>query len=290
MERLLLAELLQTNSETCHLSIWCATAAEVMQSATSQPQSQAEKEKAKDRKRNKKTENNGGKVRAKRRMWSAEEEAALQEGVKEHGEGRWKKIQSDPTYPFLRTNRSSVDLKDKWRVISRKRRKLEEQANGMAADPGGSTSTAVRIKKSMAASSAAAASLSASASASASAASEKKAKRASPQLTKAPVQKRTSSGSTRGLGALIDAKEAEKLAHDHTTEDEPPFWLQWDDPSAQDHNTWYKVHVRPDNPPGMPAGWCLLHIYADFHVEEAFNLVKYAASSRLRRYGSTPGD
>ena len=67
------------------------------------------------------------KMRAKRRMWSEEEECSLREGVLQHGEGRWKKIQSDPNYPFLRTNRSSVDLKDKWRVISRKRRKLEEQ-------------------------------------------------------------------------------------------------------------------------------------------------------------------
>jgi hypothetical protein len=33
----------------------------------------------------------------------------------------------------------------------------------------------------------------------------------------------------------------------------------------------------------MPAGWTLLRIFADFSVDEAFNLVNYAALGRLRR-------
>ena len=208
------------------------------------------------------------KMRAKRRMWSEEEECSLREGVLQHGEGRWKKIQRDPAYPFLRTNRSSVDLKDKWRVISRKRRKLEEQNNAQpsttaqkkAAPEAGSTSrTAARVSK----------------------------QPLQPVSKSTGRQKRGQPGSKtrcgRSLGLTISPKDAELLAHQHTTETQPHFWLQWDNPSAQDHDRWYKVHVRSDNPAGMPAGWTLLHIFADFCVDEAFNLVSYAALGRLRR-------
>ena len=37
----------------------------------------------------------------------------------------------------------------------------------------------------------------------------------------------------------------------------------------------------------MPAGWCLLEIFADFTVDEAFNLVDYAKLGRLRRVRAT---
>ena len=32
---------------------------------------------------------------------------------------------------------------------------------------------------------------------------------------------------------LFAASAAEMLANEYTTEDRPPFWLQWDDPSAE---------------------------------------------------------
>ena len=48
---------------------------------------------------------------------NAEEEKALREGVKRHGMGRWKYIKTDPEFSQCLTNRSNVDLKDKWRNI-----------------------------------------------------------------------------------------------------------------------------------------------------------------------------
>eukprot|EP01052_Picozoa_sp_SAG31_P042310 SAG31_NODE_6681_length_1926_cov_1.362343_3_plen_135_part_01 len=100
--------------------------------------------------------------------------------------------------------------------------------------------------------------------------------------------RKSSSGGSKRFGAMIDAAEAELLAHQYTTECRPQFWLQWDDPSAQDHDAWYKVRVSGENPASsagckMPAGWCLLEIAADFTVDEAFNLVSYAQLGRLRR-------
>ncbi|XP_059638450.1 single myb histone 4-like isoform X3 [Cornus florida] len=47
--------------------------------------------------------------------WTAEEEEALRAGVGKYGTGKWKHILNDPQFaPFL-TQRSNIDLKDKWR-------------------------------------------------------------------------------------------------------------------------------------------------------------------------------
>ena len=61
--------------------------------------------------------------RKKRKSFSAEETANLEEGVRRCGVGRWKEILA--LYPF--GGRTAVDLKDKWRNIVNKRAR-EEQA------------------------------------------------------------------------------------------------------------------------------------------------------------------
>ncbi|CAH2037147.1 unnamed protein product [Thlaspi arvense] len=50
--------------------------------------------------------------------WTAEEEDALLAGVKQHGPGKWKNILRDPNFADQLSNRSNIDLKDKWRNLS----------------------------------------------------------------------------------------------------------------------------------------------------------------------------
>ncbi|KAG2728763.1 hypothetical protein I3843_01G214200 [Carya illinoinensis] len=53
-----------------------------------------------------------------KQKWTPEEEEALLAGVAKHGPGKWKNILKDPDFaPFL-TQRSNIDLKDKWRNLS----------------------------------------------------------------------------------------------------------------------------------------------------------------------------
>lgn len=47
--------------------------------------------------------------------WTSEEEDALKAGVTKHGTGRWKNILRDPEFAPVLSNRSNIDLKDKWR-------------------------------------------------------------------------------------------------------------------------------------------------------------------------------
>eukprot|EP00271_Cylindrocystis_brebissonii_P005845 TRINITY_DN1817_c0_g5_i1.p1 TRINITY_DN1817_c0_g5~~TRINITY_DN1817_c0_g5_i1.p1 ORF type:complete len:382 (-),score=90.50 TRINITY_DN1817_c0_g5_i1:603-1748(-) len=55
---------------------------------------------------------------APKQKWNADEEQALRAGVEKYGPGKWRAIQKDPEFgPFL-TQRSNVDLKDKWRNMS----------------------------------------------------------------------------------------------------------------------------------------------------------------------------
>jgi hypothetical protein len=53
------------------------------------------------------------------RPFSKEESDALLVGIERYGAGSWTKIQSDPSFPFMTTQRRPLDLKDKWRVLSR---------------------------------------------------------------------------------------------------------------------------------------------------------------------------
>lgn len=55
--------------------------------------------------------------RRPKRAWSFEEENALWIGVKKYGKGNWKLILT--MYPDIFVGRSVVDLKDKWRNMSR---------------------------------------------------------------------------------------------------------------------------------------------------------------------------
>ncbi|CAA0816178.1 Telomere repeat-binding factor 5 [Striga hermonthica] len=49
--------------------------------------------------------------------WTAEEEEALMAGIAKHGAGKWKTILVDAEFADILSNRSNVDLKDKWRNI-----------------------------------------------------------------------------------------------------------------------------------------------------------------------------
>ncbi|XP_076907886.1 uncharacterized protein LOC143564518 [Bidens hawaiensis] len=53
-----------------------------------------------------------------KKPWTSNEVKALTDGVKRHGEGKWKIILDDPLYGSSLSNRSNVDLKDKWRNLS----------------------------------------------------------------------------------------------------------------------------------------------------------------------------
>ncbi|KAJ0247894.1 Telomere repeat-binding factor 4 [Hirschfeldia incana] len=50
--------------------------------------------------------------------WTEEEEEALLAGVRKHGPGKWKNILRDAEFAALLSNRSNIDLKDKWRNLS----------------------------------------------------------------------------------------------------------------------------------------------------------------------------
>lgn len=52
-----------------------------------------------------------------KQKWTREEEAALKAGVDKHGPGKWKTILTDPDFKDALSNRSNIDLKDKWRNL-----------------------------------------------------------------------------------------------------------------------------------------------------------------------------
>ncbi|EXJ85512.1 hypothetical protein A1O1_05876 [Capronia coronata CBS 617.96] len=56
------------------------------------------------------------KPRRARRKWSEEETKDLLAGVRKYGIGKWKQILDDPSFSF--SDRSSVDLKDRYRVCA----------------------------------------------------------------------------------------------------------------------------------------------------------------------------
>ncbi|KAL9224242.1 hypothetical protein vseg_000301 [Gypsophila vaccaria] len=53
-----------------------------------------------------------------KQKWTAEEEEALIDGIAKHGPGKWKCIQKDPQFHVHLSNRTNIDLKDKWRNMS----------------------------------------------------------------------------------------------------------------------------------------------------------------------------
>lgn len=60
-----------------------------------------------------------------RQKWTREEEEALYAGVDKHGQGKWKVILMDPDFSSTLSNRSNIDLKDKWRNVSVNREKVK---------------------------------------------------------------------------------------------------------------------------------------------------------------------
>lgn len=65
--------------------------------------------------------------RIKRNKWSEEEVAMLIEGVKMFGEGNWSQMRDCDKFEFV--ERSSVDLKDKWRNILLKKARTGESVD-----------------------------------------------------------------------------------------------------------------------------------------------------------------
>lgn len=56
----------------------------------------------------------------KRLKWSEDEVQALRQGIEKYGAGKWQYILKDPVlFSSFHAQRTSVDLKDKWRVLSK---------------------------------------------------------------------------------------------------------------------------------------------------------------------------
>jgi hypothetical protein len=60
----------------------------------------------------------------RRRFWTEEETIAVKEGVRTLGTGRWAEIKSD--HEYILRNRTSVQIKDKWRSILVERKRNNE--------------------------------------------------------------------------------------------------------------------------------------------------------------------
>ena len=54
-----------------------------------------------------------------RKFWTHEEEEALREAVRIHGEGNWAKMKVNPNFKEILSYRDNVNLKDKWRSMSK---------------------------------------------------------------------------------------------------------------------------------------------------------------------------
>ena len=55
-----------------------------------------------------------------RKKWTEDEEASILAGVKKHGKGKWADIKAEF---FNKSQRSDIDIKDKFRNIEKKRQK-----------------------------------------------------------------------------------------------------------------------------------------------------------------------
>jgi hypothetical protein len=60
----------------------------------------------------------------RRRFWTEEETIAVKEGVINHGTGRWAEIKSE--HEYILRNRTSVQIKDRWRSILVERKRKNE--------------------------------------------------------------------------------------------------------------------------------------------------------------------
>ena len=71
----------------------------------------------------------------KRRFWSHEEELDLVRGVKKYGKGKWKPILQDDNFEF--NERSTTDLKDKYRNLEKRISEFEEELRVLDHKPRG---------------------------------------------------------------------------------------------------------------------------------------------------------
>jgi hypothetical protein len=53
----------------------------------------------------------------KKIFWTKEETMAVKQGVKTHGEGKWLEIKTE--HADILRNRTSVQIKDRWRIMKR---------------------------------------------------------------------------------------------------------------------------------------------------------------------------
>ena len=77
--------------------------------------------------------------RKSKQMFSQEEVDALREGVAKHGKGRWKDILLESQHVFQ--DRTTMDLKDKWRNIERMAQKERAREEAAAEDSEGGDSS-----------------------------------------------------------------------------------------------------------------------------------------------------
>jgi hypothetical protein len=85
------------------------------------------------------------KQRRKRIFWTQIEENQLRKGVDEFGVGKWARILNK--YPHVFQHRNSVDLKDKWRNISRKSNSAKQAAAAAASAAAATAAAALANEK-----------------------------------------------------------------------------------------------------------------------------------------------
>lgn len=69
----------------------------------------------------------------KRSFWTREEIQALLKGVSRHGQGNWMEIKNDSELGSVLLNRTTVDIKDKWRNHRKDQRKKSSTSQGFGA-------------------------------------------------------------------------------------------------------------------------------------------------------------
>ncbi|ESQ29983.1 hypothetical protein EUTSA_v10011866mg [Eutrema salsugineum] len=65
----------------------------------------------------------------KNNKWTKEEEEALVAGIAKYGAGKWKKILVDPEFAPQLSGRDNINLKDKWRNLTKTQALNESSPN-----------------------------------------------------------------------------------------------------------------------------------------------------------------
>ncbi|GBG24368.1 Telomere repeat-binding factor 1 [Hondaea fermentalgiana] len=82
--------------------------------------------------------------RGRRRFWTKEELAALLKGVSRYGSGNWVHIKCDPELGQVLHQRTTVDIKDKWRTYKREEQRRREGKAKSLLEPSKTTKRAKR--------------------------------------------------------------------------------------------------------------------------------------------------